>query len=182
MPKEGGIGQFPDLKEGFARNKGWCFWRGVGGLIHQCTLCLKMHFENNKSVFLLKEIQHASKLLELIWTDSFLLNLAEYYFLKNIHSVEDSQALSNSMQSGFICFPKSYMYVREGLAIHYMHYCKHYMWLWREGQNLWFFTYLGRSQKALVFNQEISLNRILHHFDLVFDVDMLPSAIFVEFF
>ena len=35
-------------------------------LTPQCTLCLKMHFESNKSVFLLKEIQHTSKLLELI--------------------------------------------------------------------------------------------------------------------
>ena len=96
--------------------------------------------------------------------------------------MEDSESLSNSMQSWFICFPKSYMYVREGLTVHYMHYCKHYMWLWREGQNLWFFTYLGRSQRALVFNQEINLNRILRHFDLVFDVDLLPSAYFVEFF
>ena len=33
-----------------------------------------------------------------------------------------------------------------------------------------------------MFNQEINLNRILRHFDLVFDVDLLPSAYFVEFF
>ena len=54
--------------------RGWPFWGGGEGvpiftkkkLTPQCTLCLKMHFEKNKSVFLLKEIQHTSKLLELI--------------------------------------------------------------------------------------------------------------------
>ena len=81
---KGGIGQFPDLKEGLARKKGWCFWGGGEGSWQCNAQCLKMHFQNNKSV-LLKEIQHASKLLELIYTDSFLLKLAEYYFLRNIH-------------------------------------------------------------------------------------------------
>ena len=58
----------------------------------------------------MKEIQHASKILELI--DSFLLKLAEYYFLRNIHSIEYSELLSNFMQSGFIYFRKPFMYVR----------------------------------------------------------------------
>ena len=35
---------------------------------------------------------------------------------------------------------------------------------------------MGISQRALVFNQEIRLNRILHDFDLFFDVDLLPST------
>ena len=30
--------------------------------------------------------------------------------------MEDSQSLLNSIQSAFICFPKCYMYVREGLS------------------------------------------------------------------
>ena len=28
---EGGIAQFPDLKEGLARKRGWCVWGGGGG-------------------------------------------------------------------------------------------------------------------------------------------------------
>ena len=63
LPKKGGLDSFQIERETWQERKGVVF---KGGLIPQCKLCLKMHFENKKSVLLFKETQHASKLLELI--------------------------------------------------------------------------------------------------------------------
>ena len=55
------------FKGGLGKKEGVVLLRGRrgGGLTPKCTICLKMHL-NIINLFLLKEIQHTSKLLELI--------------------------------------------------------------------------------------------------------------------
>ena len=67
----GGILKKPIYRGGLSKKGAWivCRFKGGlgkkeevflrgGGVIPQCTPCLKMHFENNKSAFFYKEIQH----------------------------------------------------------------------------------------------------------------------------
>ena len=63
---EGVIRQILDLKEGLARKRGWCFWGRGGGGWHPNAHYVEKYILNITNLFLLKEIQYASKLLELI--------------------------------------------------------------------------------------------------------------------
>ena len=49
---EGVIRQVPDLKEGLPRGGAFEGVEGGRGLTPQCTLCQKIRFEYNKSVFI----------------------------------------------------------------------------------------------------------------------------------